>query len=123
MTMLTLRSAMFEAITFEGYGDVSELRLAAQDASGGGGGGSIDNGGRRESKTKSISRSRSQPSSRRVPSDQWYDEDPGQTMPSQSQSISNENYQEEEEEEEEGDDESYVYPPIDLEEKDSRVTA
>ena len=116
MTMLTLRSAMFEAITFEGYGDVSELRLAAQDASGGGGGGIIDNGGRRESKTTSRSRSRSQPSSRRVPSDQWYDEDPGQTMPSQSQSISNENYQEEEEE-------SYVYPPIDLEEKDSRVTA
>ena len=119
MTMLTLRSAMFESITFEGYGDVSDLRLASQDAHGGGSGGGIDNGSRHESRSRSRAGSRPKVSSQRALSDQWYDDDPGQTMPSQSQSASNYMYEEEEEEEEE--EESYVYPPI--EEKDSRVTA
>ena len=115
--MLTLRSAMFEAIIFEGYGDVSDLRLASQDANGGGGGGSVDNGSRHESKTRSRSSSRLKSSSQRASSDQWHDEEPVQTIPNQNQSASNYRYQDEDDEEEE----SYIYPPI--EKPDGRVTA
>lgn len=118
MTMLTLRSAMFDAITFEGYGDVADLRLAAQDVNGDGSIGGSREYDLREGRSNSRSRSNPKQSSRRTSSDRWCDDRLGsRTMPSQSAS----NEQEDDAEQEEWEEESYVYPPI--EKLDGRVTA
>ena len=120
MTMLTLRSAMFDAITFEGYGDVADLRLAAQDVNGDGSIGGSREYVLREGRSNSRSRSNPKQSSRRASSDRWCDDRlhvGSRTMPSQSAS----NEQEDDVEQEEWEEESYVYPPI--EQLDGRVTA